>query len=539
MNIADVIRQLHDFTLKVVPDPQLNETIKKGIFPVYGSSQKGKAIVNYLAKIDDHEMDFTQLNEIIVHVMEVIGSSKLDEIEGEYSDNIYIEEMSKILEALDHENENLNISACAILPSSAMWLEKQSKYDYFHHTNYFFLIRFNVRGLENSDDVLNLLFQTDFQKYLTLMDLVSDSSIKQDLENKLPIKEFIIEWWFVLLPLSADPFDSLERDAVIRRAETPNAREQGIGHQSHKHAYVNEFQDESDLFFWESLAQWIFMFQDHSSSDLLPNEFMTKFMGMVARDIFHLDEHMVIKVRRHTYNNVLNVHLTSQIQAQYQHGHIYILYKDMPNLKTFVDYEKIVKNCGKSMDQKTCFVYVGSKKPKSVGNQIFITRYSFQDAVQMFYGNESSSPPQEPSTDHGQSVSRNRENLFIRDSESDYEIEKEDVGENGAQEQEHTREWLNNWVKDHKSKTLQAVVRRKLKNQEYHEEKESAGRIQDAYRARLAKTKVKHAREERAEEHAREERARAEEHAREFRRDRMGRIVVEDGVERGNYNAGA
>lgn len=530
MQLNDVITQLRDFTLKVVPDLRLNDTIKKGIFPEYGSGLSYKELSATLHNMENRKMDFTQLNEIIVHVFEATGGDMVignkDEQDNYFGKTLFPKTL-QILESFDKmQNENLNISACAILKTNFSWRENQKAfgYGYTPNPNYLFLIRFDEHGLEKSDDVLNLLFETDLERSFTLIDLVSDSSIREDIERELPINKFLLDWWTVLPAIDKleeishdskrsnvthdhqDPYYGLDRDEVIRRDETSNEREQGIGHQSHKHAYVNEFQVESDLYFWESLAQWIFMFQDHSRSDLLPNEFMTKFMSMVARDIFHLDEHMVIKVRRHTYNNVSKVHLTSSIQAQYQHGHIYILYKDMPNLQTFHDYEKIVKECGVSLDPKTCFVYVGLKKPKLVRDQTFITRDSFQDAVQMFYGNESSSPPQEPSTDHRQEVSHDRKHLLIPDAEPDAE---EEFQEEVAEEMEK-------------------------KPDRYAMRNESARRLGNAYRVHLAKKQFKEAREDfahaeeraRAQEHAREERARAEEHARDEARAREGSARV-------------
>jgi len=136
--------------------------------------------------------------------------------------------------------------------------------------------------------------------------------------------------------------------------------------------YVSKVYDKTFKFqFWQSWAQWVFMFQDHETMDGAYKEiFMEYFMTLVAKELFHVPG-KVVNVIRHKnipetkdLGRVTTFHTGGHIEANHvshddeeAEGRILVLYKNLPHGESFENYERLIRETGLHKD--TIFVYIG------------------------------------------------------------------------------------------------------------------------------------------------------------------------------------
>lgn len=121
--------------------------------------------------------------------------------------------------------------------------------------------------------------------------------------------------------------------------------------------------------FWQSWAQWVFMFQDHKTVNEAYKEFfMEKFMSVVAKELFDIPG-AVVHVQRHKNRQAINnigtvktFHTGGHIEATHSDGKILILYKNLPHGESPEDYDKLIRDTGTHWD--TWFVYIGDEYPE-------------------------------------------------------------------------------------------------------------------------------------------------------------------------------
>jgi len=186
-------------------------------------------------------------------------------------------------------------------------------------------------------------------------------------------------------------------------------------------AYMPLFENmHLDYLFWQSWAQWIFMFQDHTlKHDQLKDPFMEKFMNLVAKELFNIEGQVVHVKRhktRHEIKGIVNHELfynRDHIVAHHPEGKIFILYKNLPHGESIKDYNNLITETGNYQD--TMFLYTG----KMADLDGFQQYDSINDAIQDFYTSttpEPSSGPQAAATGKGNAGT---ENLMVDGSDEE------------------------------------------------------------------------------------------------------------------------
>jgi hypothetical protein len=124
------------------------------------------------------------------------------------------------------------------------------------------------------------------------------------------------------------------------------------------------YDKKENYYFWQSWAQWVFMFQDHKTvNEACKKIFMQYFMNLVAKELFNLSGE-VSYVKRHKdihktkdLGIVTKVHTGDRIEAHHDIGKILVLYRNLPHGESPGDYDKLIRETGKHMD--TLFLYIG------------------------------------------------------------------------------------------------------------------------------------------------------------------------------------
>ena len=129
--------------------------------------------------------------------------------------------------------------------------------------------------------------------------------------------------------------------------------------------YISKVYEKLEKYqFWQSWAQWVFMFQDHKKvKEGYKEFFMQYFMTLVARELFdvsgkvsyvtrHKDTHKTKDLGRLT-----KVHTGDHIVAHHDLGKILVLYRNLPHGESAEDYNKLISETGEHRD--TMFLYIG------------------------------------------------------------------------------------------------------------------------------------------------------------------------------------
>jgi len=158
--------------------------------------------------------------------------------------------------------------------------------------------------------------------------------------------------------------------------------------------YVSNVHENSLQYqFWQSWAQWVFMFQDHKTvNNVYKEKFMEYFMTLVAKELFHVPGE-VVRVKRHKnipetkdLSRVTTFHTGDHIEAHHvsqddegAEGKILVLYKNLPHGESPEDYDRLIRETGLHGD--TAFIYIGKGADLEYCDQVI----SLEEITTRFY----------------------------------------------------------------------------------------------------------------------------------------------------------